>query len=441
MLTSEVIDYLSQEKYRISYFPDDTIEIMRNRIGAAMNIHPDRLFILVSVNFKHNYYDKDPRRLENLFDRLSYNDKYIQKEAFNEYQTVYRSPQLNIPYREYDKTEWLNKPNSIEEIISSSRDFNEFRIFGVEEEKSYILPLNLVSASIVNKISSSRLPVPQLNLLLSSVHDPNSINEFIVIPYSENYTSIANVYYRLLKSNTPQVLNEEDINLMNNNTKLLNDLLNADLPKEKSVNITRLHFHAKFVETDFGDAISSRFEQIFFGITLSKDVPYIGLYNSNKEIMRHKFYVDDIKQKKPYLDLNVWNRWKSVNITGNKQTLLLLRGTDRQNFDRITIRKSDITIILYRDSSNNEKIENMKSDALKWIKTFDAIMAFVNKNDIDSERWELQDIEMNINYKNNIQQLDLRRMNCLSFLFNQKSPDSTEFNFLKTDKDKYQTEA
>lgn len=103
MLKSDVTIYSTDEKYIISYFGDDTVETIRNRIGAAMNVHPDRLFILVSVEFKNDYYEKDPRRLEALFDRLSYNGKTILKDAFSDYQTIYRTPQTNIGYSDYDK--------------------------------------------------------------------------------------------------------------------------------------------------------------------------------------------------------------------------------------------------------------------------------------------------------------------------------------------------
>ncbi len=133
MLKSDVTVYSTDDKYSISYFGDDNVETIRNRIGAAMNTHPDRLFILVSIEYKNNYYEKDPRRLEALFDRLSYSGKTILKEAFSEYQSTYRSPQTNIGYQEIDKTEWLDKPTYLEEIHSATRDFREYRIFGVKE--------------------------------------------------------------------------------------------------------------------------------------------------------------------------------------------------------------------------------------------------------------------------------------------------------------------
>lgn len=127
----------------------------------------------------------------------------------------------------------------------------------------------------------------------------------------------------------------------------------------------------------------------------------------------------------------------SRKLSRNIPTLILLRGSDKENYDRVTITETDITMIFYRDEQNLEKIETMKADCLKWIKTLDSVMAFINRNDIDTERWMLQDIEMNVNYSNDIENIDIRRMHCISFLFNQTSSDSTEFNFLRTDKSSF----
>jgi hypothetical protein len=86
----------------VSYFEDDTIDAVRHTIAAALNTHPDRLFILVSLSLKNEYYQKDPRRWEDLFDRLSYGGPSVLKEAFQEYQLQYRSPQTDIPFDTYE---------------------------------------------------------------------------------------------------------------------------------------------------------------------------------------------------------------------------------------------------------------------------------------------------------------------------------------------------
>jgi len=90
MLKSEVTDFSTKQKYTISYFEDDTINVVRQRIAVALNTHPDRLFILVSLKLEHDYYQKDPRRWEALFNRLSYNQQPITDVAFQEYLTNYQ---------------------------------------------------------------------------------------------------------------------------------------------------------------------------------------------------------------------------------------------------------------------------------------------------------------------------------------------------------------
>ena len=53
MLKSEVTDFSTRQKYSVSYFEDDTINVIRQKIAIALNSHPDRLFILVSLNLDH----------------------------------------------------------------------------------------------------------------------------------------------------------------------------------------------------------------------------------------------------------------------------------------------------------------------------------------------------------------------------------------------------
>lgn len=433
MLKTEVVDYTSKSTYTISYFEDDTIETMRNRIAAVMNTHPNRLYIMVSLQFKNNYYEKDPRRWENLFDRLSYNGKVILKEPFYEFQTNYRSPQTNIVYGTYDRSEWMHKPQPLEDIHSSTRDFSELRIFGVEERLSYVLPLNF-NGPLVTKIPSSQLPLPQLPTLLSTIYNPASIEKFVVIPYESQYENVSYIYYPYLTASTPTRLSEEIINLINKNTKLLDDLLNfKDVFPEESINVTRSRIYTKLVETDFGDAVRTRFEQIFFGQTLSKEVPYIGLFTGRTEVMRHKFFVENPSEnKKPFLDVNMLKKWLRK-PSRSIPTLILYRGTDRFNYDRVAISDEDVVITFFRDRSSTEKIETMQREALTWLRSCDAIMSFVNKNDIDNERWELQEIEMYLNYKRRIEYIDTRRLNCISFLFNHTNANDTEFNFLRSE--------
>lgn len=437
MLKSEVLDFRTKTIYNVSYFEDDTIDTVRHTIAAAMNMHPDRLFILVSLNLKNDYYQKDPRRWEDLFDRLSYGGTKVLKEAFQEYQLQYRSPQTDIPFEAYDRTEWMLKPDSLAEFHSPTRDFYELRIFGVEDVKSYVLPFEF-NAPLVSKIPAARLPQPLIASLVSTMYNPSQVARYVVLPYDSAAENAQLVYFPFLRSTTPNFLSEEIIAILEKNKKLLSDLLAFKVIEPRSVNIRYARFHTKFVESDFGNAVRTRFEQIFYGMTLSEDVPYIGFFTGRNEVMRHKFYVDNPKKgKKPFLDMGVWKRWDTRRPPRNLPTLILYRGSAKDVYDRIAITELDITMTFYRDDTNIEELDTLKKEGLEWLKKFDALSSFLNKNDIDSERWKVQELELYLKYSRILERIDDHRMNCISFLFNQPDPGQAKFNFLRTDRTNY----
>jgi hypothetical protein len=437
MLKSEVLDFRTKTIYNVSYFEDDTIDTVRNTIASAMNTHPDRLFILVSLNFNNDYYQKDPRRWEDLFDRMSYGGTKVLKEAFQEYQLQYRSPQTDIAFGSYDRTEWMMKPDSLAEFHSPTRDFYELRIFGVEDVKSYVLPLEF-NPALVSKIPAAKLPQPLITTLVSTLYDSSQIAKFVVIPYDASAENAQLVYFPFLRSTTPNFLSEESVAILEKNKKLLSDLLAYKVYQPRSLNIRYARFHTKFVETDFGNAVRTRFEQIFYGMTLSEEVPYIGFFTGKGEDMRHKFYVDNPKKGKiPFLDMGIWKRWDSRRPPRNIPTLILYRGSAKDVYDRIAITELDITMTFYRDETSSQDLEKFKKEGLEWLKQFDALSSFINKNDIDSQRWKVQELELHLNYYNILEKIDDRRMNCISFLFTQPDPKEAKFNFLRTDRTNY----
>ncbi len=436
MLKSEVIDFTTKTRFNVSYFDDDTIQTVRHQIAIAMNTHPDRLFILVSLNLNNDYYQKDPRRWEALFDRLSYNGSPLEKEPFQAYQLQYKSPASNAEFMTYDKSEWMNKPESLQDIYSPTRDFSELRIFGVEEHKSYVLPFEY-NGPLVSRIPSANLPLPENDKLVSNLYDSKTIGRFIVIPYSEEAESVQLQYFPFIRATTPPRVSDETVQLLTKNAKLLSDLMSMKISQPINTSVTRVRLYAKFVTTDMGSAVRTRFEQIFYGITLSKEVPYVGYFTSNSEYTRHKFYTEDSKNKKPYLDMTMWSRWHSRKLGRNRPTLIFYRGESRENRDRIVVTEDDIVITLYREEGNNEKIPEMKKSALKWLRSFDAVMAFVDKEDIESDRWEVQELALSLKYPNEIDEYDLRRFNCLTSIFDQPDKSLAKFTLLRTDKSNY----
>lgn len=431
MLKSEVIDFSTKQKYTLSYFEDDTVGLIRQRIAIAMDTHPDRLFILVSLKLPHDYYQKNKIRWEALFERLSYNNQPITNDAIQDYLTVYRNPQVSLlTFSEFDKTDWLSKPEDLQEIYEPTQQFSEYRIFGVEEQNSFILPLQF-NKNTALKIPAARIPLPMLSTLFSTLYQHGTVEKFLVIPYDSAADTVASVYFPYYRSTTPSHISDEEIILIQKSTKLIKDLLELKIAEPTSIAITYSKFYAKLIDTDFGSSARTRFEQIFYGLTLSKEVPYIQYFTGKNETSRHKFYVKDPKTKKPILDMNMWSKWNSRPPQRNVPTLLLFRGTSKESYDRISITPQDITVTLYRSNKNEEKIPEMKKEVLKWFKEFDSIMAFVEKSDIDSERWELQKVSFIAKYSRDIDP-DLRRFNCVSSIFN-KTDDPTKFTFLKSD--------
>ena len=435
MLKSEVTDFATKQRYPISYFDDDTINVVRQRIAIALNTHPDRLFLLVSLKLDHDYYQKDPRRWEALFNRLSYNQQPITDVAFQEYVTNYRRPTLSLKASQYDKTDWLEKPEELEEIHSPTQPFSEYRIFGVEEQKSFILPFQFNSV-LASRIPPANYPLPLVSSLFSTLYKSQQIESFLAIPYDSVADTSAFVYFPFLRSTTPPRVSDEEVGLITKQTKLLNDLLELKVFEPDSISVTRVRFYAKFVTTDFGSAVRTRFEQIFYGLTVSEDVPYIQYFTGRNEVARHKFYVEDPNTKKPFLEMNVWNRWNSRPPQRSIPTLLLFRGKNKENYDRVSITASDITITLYRDKKNEDPIPKMKKEVLKWVKKFDAIMTFIDSDDLESDRWDVQDIEFFAQYSRSLEDILLHRFNCISSIFN-KPDDEAKFAFLRTDRENY----
>ncbi len=48
MLTVDIVTS-TQERRKVSFFDDDDIETLRQRIGTVLDIHPARLFIQVAL--------------------------------------------------------------------------------------------------------------------------------------------------------------------------------------------------------------------------------------------------------------------------------------------------------------------------------------------------------------------------------------------------------
>jgi hypothetical protein len=434
MFRTEVQDVVSKQRSFISFFPDDTIENVKQQIAISSDSHPDRMFVLVGIRRNTRYYQDDPRNWEALFRRLSFGTDFIQRPAFSVYQTQYRSPATSIEFSNYSLEEWMAVPDAMKPVFQPDSAFTEYYIFGTEEAKSYVLPFEYDSA-LTNKIPAAVYPIPQIKSLMSTLYPSLSeISGFLYKNYDDSAELVQSVYFPFLRSTTPDRLPDETIQLINKNSKKLQDILELPTPEPTTLTILRTRFYVPFVETEFGSAIRTRFEQMFFGLTVSKDVPYIGLFTSNTETMRHKFFVEDENNKVAWLDTKLWNAWFTKSRPArNRPTLLLYRGTSAQNFDRIAITSTDMILSTYRSEGNKDTIDELKESIQSWMVSLDSILPFINPKDIVPPRWQLQDMSLVAKYKKKVNEFDLRRFNCVSFLYDISDANSSTFRLLRTD--------
>jgi hypothetical protein len=411
----------------IEFFEDDTIDTIRQYISMSTNIHHDRLFILIGIQLSRHYYKQDKRNWDLLFHRLSLDGRPIEREIFDSYCSNYRIPALKIPYKNYDRDEWMTYPEELHDLWDSSGEFTEYWIFGVEDQRSFCLPWNFSSLS--SRIIAAEIPIPDNSKLFMSFYNTKDIKGFWVLPHVEGESS----YFPLLKSITPQKLSTSQITLLENNKEHLKEILNIDPPFPKKTSILKAVWYVELVDTEI-DHVRTRFEQMFYGLTVSKNIPCITFFTSQTEISRHKFFTENVKTKEPYLDLALWSRWwTKTKPPGSRPKLILYRGKSTDNFDRISISSTDISFAIYRDSNEKHDIEYFRESLLKWFESFDSIIPFFKDTDLKLCRWSLQEVKLDLEFDNSIEELDTKRLGCLNSIFDQDRKHPDLFKFMRSD--------
>jgi hypothetical protein len=420
----------------ISFFTDDTVETVLQRISEKADIHPDRLFVTVTLKRSKTYYADDPRRWAALFNRLSYGGKTVLKLPFQLYQTYYRKPQPpSVNFSDFGGNEWTAMPieEELKGLFESEADFEEHLIFGTEEATSYILPIDY-DPTLTSKIPAAAYPIPQKSKLMSSLY-PNvsDIQEFTYTAFTPDAEASKAVYFPFFQTTTPERLPVTTLQILNESTDRLRGLLeklNPDPPKTKS--IVRARFRIPFVETNFGPAVQNRFEQMFYGLTVTPDTPVISLFTSPTETSRHKFFVSSGAKKPEHLDW--WKAWWSATKPyKNKPTLILYRGDSPQHYDRIAITSTEMIIMSFRPEGKEPKETKLKTDLAKWIQTLDSILPFTNPNDFNDMRWETQDMSLLLKYGNKLTEYDLHRFGCMTSIFDMSDAEQSTFRLLRTD--------
>ena len=394
----------------LSFFPDDTIETVRQHVALARNTHPDRLFIQVQVELPKDYYSTNPKRWMDLFFRMSYGKNLIKKEILEAYVSHVRLG-TGVTPRDVTLEDWKSVEDFLVPLFDPPSDFKELRILGVAEDKSVILPIPVKEVNLPEAFR----PIPSRQVLFDSVHREECVS-IMAEELDTDSDIIRQVYFPFFQSSTPPNIENLRIPINTAHTQL-KSLLKLKAPKPTNTAILRAKWYIPLISTIF-TAPRTRFEQIFYGLTVSPETPTISFFTSKSETTRHKFYVKDPKRKEPFLDVSMWKAW-TTNTQPQRRlpTLLLYRGKSRISFDRIAITNKDITISTWRSKDSKETLEELKETTLKWLKSLDAVMPFLVETDLDLSRWVLNDMTTIVSYAKEISEFDMRRFGCLQNVF------------------------
>ena len=394
----------------LSFFPDDTIETVRQHVALARNTHPDRLFIQVQVELPKDYYSTNPKRWMDLFYRISYGKNLIKKEILEAYVSYVRLG-TGVSPRDVTLEDWKSVEEFLVPLFDPPSDFREWRILGVAEDKSVVLPIPVKEVNLPEAFR----PVPSRQVLFDSVHREECIS-IRAEDLDTNSDIIRQVYFPFFQSSTPANIENLRIPLNTAHTQL-KSLLKLKAPKPTNTAILRAKWYIPLISTQI-TAPRTRFEQIFYGLTVSPETPTISFFTSKSETTRHKFYVEDPKRKEPLLDVSMWKAW-TTNTQPQRRlpTLLLYRGKSRISFDRISITSKDITVSTWRSKDSKETLDELKESTLSWLKSLDAVMPFLVETDLDLSRWVLNDMTSIVSYAKEISEFDMRRFGCLQNVF------------------------
>ena len=421
--TLPVVNRVAGRSTNVSFFQDDTIDTVRNKIGMAVGIHPDSLRIYASTELPGDYYENDPRKRASLFLRLSVTGKPI-PAAMLQFYNMSRDLPLSFPPGTIEQSQWNDLPLGVD------APFQELRILGVPESMSWIYPLDNTTEPPVLP-QPAQAPFPEGRRIFQNLHP--LAKGFVVIPYSDALKPTLQVqYYPLMRPGTPAQVPEDIARALTAQTQLIQTLYSLEVQKPRKPHILRARWRIPLVDTDFGEAPRNRFEQILYGTTLSKESPYMGLFTSRREQSQHKFYSEETVNKRPILDLRVWAHWWTVTKPSrNRPTLIVFRGTSRQNFDRVAFTSQDIVVSSHRDVDSPDTLEDIQASVTAWVESLDGLEPFLVKSDL--KRWELQDISAQLTYETSLEEADFRRFDCLRTIFDIANKDALAFRFLRAD--------
>uniref|UniRef100_A0A6C0KA36 Uncharacterized protein n=1 Tax=viral metagenome TaxID=1070528 RepID=A0A6C0KA36_9ZZZZ len=421
-VSQTVLNLQTGNSATFKFFTDDSIETVQNRIGTLIGVHPDRLRIYVEGQFEGDYYAKDSRKWENLFLRMSPEGKPVRKSLG--YYNSARDPPFVFDQTSYDKSAWM--------AIDSTSDapFRERRLLGVTEDRSWIYPQN--NTDVPEHLPPSARVTVDVRALFKTLH-PNEIVQFVVIPQTPLVPQLELLYYPRLRPISPAKVPADVEKSIARQTELVSALSTLRVPNPTKVSINQVRWKLPLVNTDFGHAIRNRFEQIFYGTTVSPEIPVISFFSSRQEQSRHKFFTDN-DEKKPFLDVRTWSYWwNATKPSKNKPALIIYRGNARGTYDRITVNSTDITISCSRGEEGADTHMELQQKAKEFLVSIDGLAAFLDPADYEDERWELQDMSGVVHYDTELKEADFRRFDCLRSLYDITDKEKLVFKFLRTD--------
>lgn len=392
----------------ITFFKDDTVDVVRQHLALLLDTHPDRMFVECRTPLPADYYSSNPKNWMDLFFRLSYDGTKILADTLRTYVTEVR---IGTPFSPKDitKEEWEDHDETLEPLFHPEVDFDEWRILGVE--RSTVLPLPPRDI----QLSPALIPIPKPQSLYESLHA--NVTEFRVTVLPENASDLVKRnYYPLFRPDTPGNI-ESLRESFEREQAHFKKLIELDTPKHEKVAIVKAKWYIPLVSTRI-PAPRARFEQIFYGLTVNETTPHIAYFTAKTETLRHKLYVTDSKSKTPFLDTTMLKGWlATTQPQRRKPTLLLYRGKTRTSFDRIAITDKDITVDVRREKDSKQSLEDLQSEMLEWIQTLDAVTPFLVMTDLDANRWELGDLSLVASYPKEIREFDMHRFPCLRSIF------------------------
>jgi len=394
----------------VSFYEDDTIETVRQLIALEVESHPDRLFVEVNTTLPADYYSGNPKHWMELFFRLSYDGLTISEETLKTYVTEVRLGTGFVP-RAVTKEEW-ERQTDLELLLTSGADFSEWRLLGVPVAASMVLPHPPADVGL----RSAQIPIPRQQSLMETLH-PYPLTEIRTTEMSEEMSeTVKRTFFPLARPDTPSSIESLRASLTKSQSDHAKLLALRPTPHQTSA-IIKAKWTIPLISTQF-TAPRARFEQIFYGMTMTPETPHVGFFTSKTDGVRHKFYVEDPKTKVPKLNTGFFKVWYAKTQPQRRRpTLLMYRGTSTTHFDRISVSDVEITVDVRREKTSKASLDDLQAKMREWMDTFDALLPFVESSDLDVSRWELSELSLIATYKSDIAEFDMRRFACLQSIF------------------------